>query len=63
MPEIKIDIVLNAHGHWEQSFTMEGDYEIVKVEVDKFYKYATTGMDKVIEREVAYHDGVAKHTR
>lgn len=63
MPNIKAEITLNSHGNWENHLALDGDYEQVKEQIDLFYEKAKLCMDKVIEKEIAYHDGVAKHFR
>jgi len=63
MTNIKVKITLNSHGSWENTLEVEGEYEKVKEQIDIFYESAAISMDKVIEKVVAYHDGVAKHLK
>jgi len=63
MTDIKVEINIKSHGNWNNTLSFEGDYEKAKEQIDLFYEEAKTCMDKVIERVVAYHDGVAKHIK
>ncbi len=61
MEKINVKIDLKSHGNWELSLEIGADYEKVKEQIDLFYEKAISVMDKVIEKEVAYHEGVTKH--
>jgi len=61
MTDIVVDITIKSHGSWYNSLTATGDYEKVKEQIDLFYEMVKISMDKAIEKEVAYHEGIAKH--
>lgn len=60
---VRVNIKIASHGHWDNVLSIEGEYEDVKEEVKQFYDNAALSIQKVIEKEIAYHDGVAKHFR
>ena len=61
--EVKIEITIKSHGHWDNSLNFTGSYEQAKEQINLFYEKVKLSIDKVTEHEVAYHDGVAKHTK
>lgn len=67
MPDIKVEIIISSHGNWENKLIIDGKYEEVRDTIQRqiieFYNKALVSMNKVIEKEKTYHEGVASHTR
>jgi hypothetical protein len=63
MSDLSVNINVNSHGQWENSINLNGSYEQIKEQVNKFYEMCKVAMDKVIEKEIARQEGAsARHT-